>query len=665
MMKKLLKGLLWLFVGVIVLSFAAALALPHFVPMSKVEALVKQKVREATGRDLAFKGAKFVFWPDVGVRLTDVSFSNPAWARQKNMVALGEADVALAVQPLLNKQIVVKRFILNAPDIDLEVSKDGQRNWDFSKVAPAKPAETAQKSQPQETIPAQAQQFKFHFGQMRIDKGRLVFTDMQKGQTVRLSDVDVNVKWPEPESPLHIDGALTYKGKRITLALDLDRPMDFLAHKESNGQASMKADDFSVKTHGAYAAQGLFFNGTVDADMPDLASVLTWIRGDEKKLPFRTMAFKGDAGLSATGLTLQKAALSLDDVQAKGDASVSFANKPEIVARLSLNKLDLDRFTGGKTANAANGGAGEQAAAQRGWDTTPLDFSGLKAVNADLRLDTQGFTLRGIAVGPSVLTVKLQNGLLKFSSSDATLLGGRFSSGLALDAARAVPAMSFAFNMSGVEAQPILATFAHFKKLSGTATAHVDVTASGDSQKAVISSLAGKGDFDFKNGELKGIDMVRIAQLVQAHSSNTSVGAGTTKFVDMTGTFTISRGVASNNDLKVEGAVLRATGHGTIDLPQKYIRYRVTPVLLAGQQTAAGQAGGQQQSASGLTVPVNISGPFDHIRVIPDFAAAIGGIVANPSNARQTIKNIRNNFKQNPVGTLENLLGNGGLFGRR
>ncbi len=654
--KKFFKGLLWFFVCFIAVDAAVVAALPHFLPMAKVEALVRQKVREATGRDIAFKSAKFVFWPDIGVRLTDVAFGNPVWAAHKNMLSLGEADVALAVMPLLHKQVVVKRFILSAPDIDLEIGANGQKNWDFS-TAPAAVAVKSAADSPRKSVPAPSQ-FAFHFGEMRISNGKLVFTDMQKNQTVWLRDIDVNVKWPDSAQPLHIGGTVTYKGKRIALTLALDKPADLLAGRQSAGEARVKTDDLSVKAGGDFATQGVFFSGGVDAGVPDLASFLAWVRDDktQRKLPFHALSFSGNARLERTGLTLKESTLALDDVRAKGGVSVSFTKKPDIVGRLSLNKLDLDRFTGGGTAAASGAAAPEnqKTANARGWDATPLDFSGLNAVDADLQLDTQGFTLRDAAVGPSMLTVRLQNGDLRFQSSKAPLFGGYFSSDLGLDAAGALPKLALVFDMQGVQAEPVLATFAHFDKLSGAATAHVSVTASGDSQKAIISSLDGGGGFDFKNGALKGIDMVKIAELVQAHSSNTSVGAGETRFVDMTGTFKIARGVASNNDLKVTGAVLRATGGGTVDLPQKYINYRVRPELLSSTGT---------QGASGVSVPVDIRGPFDNIKVVPDFVSAVRGIAANPSAARQTIRNIRDNFKQNPVGALQNLLGGSGLLG--
>jgi AsmA protein len=195
----------------------------------------------------------------------------------------------------------------------------------------------------------------------------------------------------------------------------------------------------------------------------------------------------------------------------------------------------------------------------------------------------------------------------------------------------------------------------HFKKLSGAATAHVSLAAAGDNQKTLISTLNGKGDFDFKNGMVEGIDFEKIAKLVQSHSTDVGVNDGETKFIDLTGTFTIAKGIASNNDLKMKGAVVQATGQGTVDLPKKYIQYRATPALVISRTGA--------NPPPGLAIPVDIKGPFSNIHVVPDFASVVSDIVKNPSAAKTTLKNIRDNLKgltQGPA-ALKSLL-QGGPF---
>lgn len=652
MIVKLFKRLLWAIVLVIALGAALVFALPKLAPMEKITDLLQEKVRAQTGRDLAFSGAHFSFWPNIGIELRQVTLSNAPWSQQKSMVSLGKAEVELELLPLLHHHIIVRKFILDQPVIYLETSAEGQRNWDFSQAAAAPAQDNNAAPEPNNSAVAAHPEFDFQFGRIQISKGYLVFINQQKKTSITVEDADLDVIWPNLKSQLQLKGALTYRGKRLTLAAGLDRPLDFFNGRISSGQVSLQADDFNIRADGAFATQGTLLKGDIEAKTPAFAEVLGWARNaPAQTLPFENLSFSGAARLTPGELILKESRLTLDEIKANGDLDMEFSGKPTLFARLSMNGLKLDRFFANPSPSGASKAPGAPAPAgadERGWSTRPLDFSGLKALNADLKLHTQGFSLRGAEVGPSVLSVQLLDGNLHFTSSEATLAGGKFSSDMRLNAT--TPSVSLVFNMTGVEARPILTAFMHFKKLSGAATAHVTLSAAGDSQKALIGSLEGHGDVGFRNGELQGIDLVKIAKLVQAHTKEFDVNEGATKFVDVAGTLSIVKGIVSNTDMRMKGNVVQASGQGIIDLPKKYIQYKVTPVLLTSSK-----------APPGLSVPVKIVGPFSNIKAIPDFAATVKNIIKNPSGARQVLKNVRDNLKQNAI--LQKLL-NSGLLGK-
>ncbi|HEX2752283.1 MAG TPA: AsmA-like C-terminal region-containing protein, partial [Alphaproteobacteria bacterium] len=182
---------------------------------------------------------------------------------------------------------------------------------------------------------------------------------------------------------------------------------------------------------------------------------------------------------------------------------------------------------------------------------------------------------------------------------------------------------------------------------------------SGNSQKSIIGNLNGNGDVTFKNGAITGIDAVNIAQMIQNGLKDAGVGGGKTEFVEMGGTFTITKGVAYNDDLKLRGPLVQVTGAGNVDLPKKYMKYLVKPVLTASSA---------EENAGGIRVPVNIVGPFSNIRVKPDFAAAVKDVLKDPAALKEQGKIIEDNFKEmkkDPGKAIENLLGGGGLFGKK
>lgn len=657
---KALKKLFIFIVVLVVLMAGGLFAVAKLAPLEKVEQMAVAAVKEKTGRDLSFENTKIMFWPNIGVRLQNVALSNPSWATDENMMTLGEMDVRLALRPLLNKQIEVKRFVLNKPAINLEVGADGKQNWVF---APATPSEKAMEEKG--TAAESESGFdtsSFRMDEFEIKSGRLSYTDAKSKAAHSVENINVTISFPDFDSAFQLDGALSYLGKRLQMVVSLDKPKDFIEGRSSRGTLIVDSDALVAKIDGTFASKDtLLKDGRIEATVPSLPALLGWLGGQTpENLPFQRVSFQSGAEASADKLALTNASLKLDDIDATGQVTLDVSGaKPNIFARLAIGKLNLDRFA--KATIETKDGGEKAAVPDQDWDATPIDFSGLKAVNADLVLKTQGFSVKGADVGPSTLTAFLRNGLLEASSSEATLFGGAFSSSLVLNAAGATPTQGFKFDMKGVDAHPVLKTFADFDKLSGKADATVAVTASGNSQKAIIGNLNGNGSVTFKNGAISGIDAVNIAQMIQRGLKDAGVGQGKTDFVEMGGTFTVNKGVARNEDLKLRGPLVQVTGAGSIDLPKKYIRYRINPLLTASSA---------EDNASGITIPVNISGPFSNIRIKPDFAAAVKDVLKDPAALKEQGKILEGNLKdikKDPARAIEGLLGGGGggLFGRK
>lgn len=645
----------------IVFVVGAVFALPKMIPLDKIESEAKTKFKEVTGREIAFATPEVAFWPNVGVKLKDVSISNPSWAKDKNLIQLGEMDVSLAVMPLLQRQIEVKTFTLKSPVISLEKSSGGKTSWGFSMAATnGKPASSGGSSGD-----SAMKDFKVKLGDFKITDGKLVYRDDAAGKTETIEKIDMTISMPDLESALALEGSLEYKLKKVGIRLNIDKPMDMAAGKSSNGRVEVSTDDLSASVAGNFASSGTFVKGDIDAKISSLPKMLAWVTGAaEQALPFTRVSFKSGADVSASAMKLDGATLSLDDISAGGNVTVNYGGtKPDIYARLAIDKIDLDRFMGKEAGAAGDAATQSKKEASQDWDDTPIDFSGLKAVNADVILQTKGFSLKGVDVGASNLTVQLKNGDLAFTSSEASLFDGKFSSQAGVNASSSVPTMKFNFKMDGVQAKPVLTTFADFTNLSGAADASVAVTASGTSQKQIVNALNGNGAVVFRDGSLEGIDLVNIAKMIQSKLTDMNVGSGKTDFVELGGTFTIAKGVALNKDLKMKGPLVQAAGEGTVDLPRKYIQYRVVPVLTASSAV---------DNASGIKVPVDIKGDFSNIKIKPDYASMVSDLVNNPDQIKSTVKNVKEqiaplkdnlkDIKKDPAKALQGLLG-GGLLG--
>lgn len=659
-MKKTIKKIAAAALVLVLLVAGGLYALAAFAPMDYVEQKARAAVKEKTGRDLSIGGTRVVFWPHIGVTLKDVAFSSADWAEEKTMLRLGEMDVHVALRPLFEKRLEIVRFVLNQPEITLEVSEKGARNWEF----PAAKKESAPADKKAADAPAGDAMAGFRLNEFEIRKGRVLYNDRQKNSRTLVENVNVTVSFPDMDSAFQLDGSLNYLGKRVQMVMSVDAPKAFIDGKPSAGNLVLSSDMIKASVEGVFATSGtLIRTNKMTAEIPSLSGLAAWFtQKPPEKLPFEKISFEAKANIDAENIALDGALLRLDEVESKGTVRLKFGGvRPHIHARLTLNKIDLDRFIG--DAAAGGEGAGKKSAVPHNdWDATPIDFSGLSAVDADVMVNAGGFSLRGVEVGKSTLRALLKDGKLEGSSSEAALFGGMFSSEIALVARPDGGAeQKLDFRMKDVQAQPVLEKFADFKKLSGATDANISVTSRGISQKEIIGNLAGDGAVTFKNGALTGIDFVNIAQMIQRGLQDAGVGEGKTEFVDLGGTFKIAQGIVTNNDFRMRGPLVQAGGSGTVDLPRKYVKYRVTPVLTASSAA---------ENARGVGVPVDIAGPFSNIRIKPDFKSVIQNAVSDPAAIKeqgkaleQNLKGIKDDLKKDPGAAIQNLLGGGGLFG--
>jgi uncharacterized protein involved in outer membrane biogenesis len=92
---------------------------------------IERNTLEKTGRVLAISGdltVKFG-WPASRIRTGAVTFANPPWAREKQMVSADAVEIAVDLPQLLRRNIVLPEVRLERPVVFLEQGGDGRKNW--------------------------------------------------------------------------------------------------------------------------------------------------------------------------------------------------------------------------------------------------------------------------------------------------------------------------------------------------------------------------------------------------------------------------------------------------------------------------------------------------------------------------------------------------------
>jgi AsmA protein len=648
------------FIFVVVLLVVGVLfAAPNFIPVETYKPQIAALVKEQTGRDLTIDGdISLSFLPRLSVTVNDVTFANAEWAPTPNMATMDQLEVVLKVAPLLRGEIALDRFILLRPQIDLAFNRQGKANWVFDvPSAPAAAPEAATTNDDASPSPFTPQVTDIQLGEISLINGRVRYSDARSGASYEATDINLDVSLPSLNDPLGMDGSLTWNGDIIKLSLDVADPRAFSEGNQSGVSLDLTAPKLVSTFNGsASVSPALAVNGTTSLKIPSVRDLAAWT--GQPLSPgggLGPLDLGGDIAVSGDTYSFTNATLSFDGMNGTGNLTVDAGrSRPLLSGTLSLDRLNANTYltadgaTGDTTDGNGGSGAGSGAAAS-GWSNEPIDLSGLKAIDADLKLSVGEILFQDLTIGQSALGILLTSGKMTANLTELDLYEGAGTGSLVLDGSRNTPAVTAKFDLQGISAYPLLRDAAGFERIEGAGTVEIDVRTAGNSQKAMMSALGGSGSINFADGAIRGVNIAELMRNVFSAATTGWASGGTksTDFSELSGTFTIANGILSNSDLKMLSPLVRVTGKGTVSMPDQTLNYRVEPKLAA---TLEGQGG--TQDSKGIEVPVLITGPWSNPSFTPDLAS----IIANPEGIKDVIDSVKEDGGR---GLLQGILGSG------
>ena len=364
------------------------------------------------------------------------------------------------------------------------------------------------------------------------------------------------------------------------------------------------------------------------------------------------VALSGSAIYTGDTFVLEELSAKAGDTTLRGSLSTDLSGDlPHIKASLHGDRLNLVAVQGsdGKAPSRAGGDTD-------GWSDAKIDFSGLKAVSAELNLSVERLSYGTIKAGPIGIRTTMAGGKLRVELPNFQLYDGVGTGVLSVDATGKTPVQTFRFSLSNLDAYPFLDDVAGFQRVEGKGAIIVNLATSGASQRAMVSALNGTASFEFADGALRGIN---IGKMVRNLTSGTLSGwqsgeAAKTDFASLGANFKIAQGKAQTNDLHLSGPLVRMAGAGRVDLPARTLNFRVDPRVVASLE---GQGG--EKDLQGLGVSVAIAGPWARPSVYPDIA----GILENPQAAYERLSKLGGGLFTLPGsdGLGETLNGTGGI----
>jgi AsmA protein len=318
-----------------------------------------------------------------------------------------------------------------------------------------------------------------------------------------------------------------------------------------------------------------------------------------------TLDGQASAGADAAQWALQ-GALNQNRFESQGRAAFG-AGVPSVQASARFDRLDLNQLLAPNQATPAPAAAAPA--------DTPVDLSGLKAVNGRFGFSAGHLAFRQYKLADAKRDATLDGGTLRIVRLAGGAWGGSIdASGSAQAAAPQRVAIKLA--ASGVNVNALLKDVAGKDLLEGTGRISADLATSGNSVGALRSGLAGSAALQLRDGAVKGINLARSLRQAKAALAGKqdalakAQATEKTDFSELNATARIADGVATSDDLDVKSPFLRIGGAGKFDIGRGRIDYTARTTVVGAP---GGQDGAELAALKGVTVPVQLSGPFDAI----------------------------------------------------
>ncbi|UVM17039.1 AsmA family protein [Pseudomonas sp. B21-023] len=338
-------------------------------------------------------------------------------------------------------------------------------------------------------------------------------------------------------------------------------------------------------------------------------------------------------------LALEDLAVKLDDSTFTGRVAVEDFAKQALRVRLKGDKFDADRYLPAKSEEAKGATAARQAEVKQqeatavaGAGSTPLPdaptqvawssdkllpVDRLRALDLQADLSFGALTLDKLPISDAQLTASGQGGLVTLQTLRGGLYNGTFEAKGTVDVRPAVPQIGVNTKINRVPVE-------HFIKrespeqappVKGLLTLNSDLTATGNSQKALVDTLNGNASFTINDGVLVNANLEQqlcqaIATLNRKQLSGEPRGKDT-PFQELRGSLVLRNGVASNPDLKVRIPGLTVNGHGDLDLRVLGMDYNVGVVVEGDQRAMPDPACQVNERYVGVEVPLRCRGPLE------------------------------------------------------
>jgi AsmA protein len=572
-------------------AIGALVFLPFLMSADAVRTAVNDQIRAVTGLDPVLRGGASVsLFPFGTVRFDDVTLGDN---RTGAPALTAELVVArLRLFPFLTGRIEIADVSLVRPTIAIIFNADRSSNWSGHIEMLAQNLKPSPHRTPL-------------FSEIRIEDGTVILRDEAHQIVETLSNVEFSLAWPSISKSFAATGRFAWQHQPVDATFSFT---DFVA--------ALQGDRSGLKVRLASAPLKLGFDGyishrptlkmegTLAADATSLRDALRWV--GQKTPPgggFGRFALK--AQTNVVGWTIGLSGVNIELDGNTGEGVLTYDGRQTLQGTLAAEGLDLTPYV--STVRLLTGG-------ERGWDSNPISLDGLDGIDVDLRLSAARVSIVNARLGRTAVAAHLRGGNLTLAIGESQAFGGVVKGTFGLGRSHGGVDMRAQLQFTNIDFAQSLGEMFGIRKLEGKGNLSFAIESSGASVYHLTKALNGTATLSSRKGAIAGFDVEQLLRRIERRplSGGGEFRTGRTPYETLTVNLKIVQGVASVDDVRMEGSTVGLALTGSASIPERELDLRGTASLWSNGTAAANAA------VPAFELPFMVQGPWDDPIMLPD-----------------------------------------------
>jgi AsmA protein len=564
------------------------IAMSWFLNRDALREAVEAQIRAVTGLDLVVNGTIDVsVFPGSYVSFHDVGLKGGATADPALGVDVLTANLRLL--PLLLQRFEIADVMMLRPHIHVVRDASGESNWTpfIQTIARTmKPGADNQVS----------------FSEIRIQDGELSYEDTGNHITEALGDIDLSLAWPSISRSFAATGQFDWRGERVDGSISVSDFVAALSGDRSGLKARISSAPLKLAFDGTVADRtSMMMEGTLTVDSTSLRNALRWTgQAPPGTGGFGRFALKARANVVGASIALTNVNVELDGNVAEGVMTYANNGRQTLQATLAAGALDFTPYV--STFRLLASGAHD-------WNRQLFDLNSLSSADVDMRLSAAQVTVGSSKLGRTALGANLRDGALALSIAEAQVYGGIGRGSFAVTRSDEVADIKAQFQFSDVDLQACAGDLFGITKLSGHGNLNVSLMASGTSPFGLAQSLDGTATLTGHDGAIAGFNVEQLLKRLERRplSGGGNFRSGSTPYDTLNIALKFSDGIATAQDVRLEGPTTRLTLTGSASVPAREYDLKGVASLTSTPNAPAD-----------FDLPFVVQGPWDDPLIFPD-----------------------------------------------